>query len=206
MQPQTQAPQQAPAQAQAPTQPQGKQYPAYVRFKYNTNTIDRVFTQEELNKKIAAGNAKEDEYNPVNERGEIMQDDGGVYDMLKFNSLNHDANLMKKLRGLNIPIKGDSYTQSQAQPAQPAQAPPTQPVVGESKSWEDTKELGNIYDTMLYESMNPNMDDPKDLILHIRHAKKMGDYQKVKSLTDRLRKVAMRMDMLDDPEILDIIG
>ena len=78
--------------------------------------------------------------------------------------------------------------------------------IGESKSWEDTKELGNIYDTMLYESMNPNMDDPKDLILHIRHAKKMGDYQKVKSLTDRLRKVAMRMDMLDDPEILDIIG
>ena len=52
------------APAQAPTQPQGKQYPAYVRFKYNTNTIDRVFTQEELNKKIAAGNAKEDEYNP----------------------------------------------------------------------------------------------------------------------------------------------
>jgi len=154
VQPQTQAPQQAPAQAQAPTQPQGKQYPAYVRFKYNTNTIDRVFTREELNKKIAAGNAKEDEYNPVNERGEIMQDDGGVYDMLKFNSLNHDANLMKKLRGLNIPIKGDSYTQSQAQPAQPAQAPPTQPVVGESKSWDFTKELGNIYDEILQEKFD----------------------------------------------------
>jgi hypothetical protein len=79
-------------------------------------------------------------------------------------------------------------------------------LAGESKSWEDTNELGMIYDTMLYESMNPNMDDPKDLILHIRHAKKMRDYQKIKLLTDRLRKVAMRMDMLDDPEILDIIG
>lgn len=63
-----------------------------------------------------------------------------------------------------------------------------------------------IYDTMLCESMNANMDDPKDLILHIRHARKMGDYQKVKSLTNRLRTVAMRMDMLDDPDILDIIG
>ena len=59
---------------------------------------------------------------------------------------------------------------------------------------------------MIYESMNVNMDDPKDLMLHIRHAKKTGDVQKVKSLTDRLRKVAMRLDMLDDPDILDVIG
>jgi hypothetical protein len=59
---------------------------------------------------------------------------------------------------------------------------------------------------MLYEAMNTDMIDPKDLILHIRHAKKTGDMQKVKSLTDRLRTVAMRLDMLDDPEILDIIS
>ena len=60
-----------------------------------------------------------------------MQDDGGVYDVLKFNMLQQDMNLVQKLKGLNIPIKGDSYTQSQsqAQPqSQPAQAPPpTQP-------------------------------------------------------------------------------
>ena len=78
--------------------------------------------------------------------------------------------------------------------------------IGESKSWDYTKEIADIYDTMLCESMNANMDDPKDLILHIRHARKMGDYQKVKSLTNRLRTIAMRMDMLDDPDILDIIG
>ena len=79
-------------------------------------------------------------------------------------------------------------------------------LAGESKSWDFTKELGMIYETMLHEAMDANMNDPKDLILHIRHAKKMGDYQKVKSLTNRLRTIAMRMDMLDDPDILDIIG
>ena len=79
-------------------------------------------------------------------------------------------------------------------------------LAGESKSWESTQELGMLYESMLYESMNPNMDDPKDLILHIRHARKMGDYQKVELLKNRLRTVAMRMDMLDDPDILDIIG
>ncbi len=75
-----------------------------------------------------------------------------------------------------------------------------------SRDWESTQELGMLYESMLHESMNPNMDDPKDLILHIRHARKMGDYQKVELLKNRLRTVAMRMDMLDDPDILDIIG
>lgn len=74
------------------------------------------------------------------------------------------------------------------------------------RDWESTQELGMLYESMLHENMNPNMNDPKDLILHIRHAKKMGDDQKVKLLKDRLRTVAMRMDMLDDPEILDIIS
>jgi len=33
-------------------------------------------------------------------------------------------------------------------------ASPTQPVVGESKSWDFTKELGNIYDEILQEKFN----------------------------------------------------
>lgn len=36
-------------------------------------------------------------------------------------------------------------------------------LAGESKSWDFTKELGMIYETMLHEAMDANMNDPKDL-------------------------------------------
>jgi len=41
------------------------------------------------------------------------------------------------------------------------------------KTGNSTKDMA-----MLYESMNVNMDDPKDLILHIRHAKKQEMFKR----------------------------
>jgi hypothetical protein len=68
---------------------------------------------------------------------------------------------------------------------------------------QDQQQLVEAYGEV--HTTNVAMDDPKNLILHIKHARKSGDTQKVKALTDRLRTVALRLDMLDDPDILDII-